>query len=262
MPTRSRTHLPAPRLEHLRQGQLRRPSKPQEGIDFNQQLVQEPDGDGAPLHNDIVIRGEKRNHFHRLLTLAEGVAPEGREAPLRVLVFQGQHAGIHEQSAVPILGEAREKFDARELDVQQFGHGHHQGIAQPLGEFVKGDDVFPRLMGRRRRHGRTGPGVAQRHPVDLRPRGGPDRGQPVGQHRPEGGNGDDGHGGGPRGRVGEEMVCAVVLVPARHRMGTFIYLAFSPDDHPRQRGSRFPTHPPSATGAPPVLPSRRSGSSR
>ena len=60
------------------------------------------------------------------------------------------------------------------MDIHEFGHWLHEGVAEPLREFVEGHDGFPRLRGSGYRDGGEWPGVAEGGAVNYGARGWPD----------------------------------------------------------------------------------------
>ena len=64
------------------------------------------------------------------------------------------------------------------MHVHEALHGHHERVAEPLGELVERDDVLPWVRGVRG-HDAALPGVADGDAVDLRARGGPDGGEAI-----------------------------------------------------------------------------------
>ena len=92
------------------------------------------------------------------------------------------------------------------MDVHEFRHGLHEGVAEPLGELVERHNGFPGL--RSSGYGESGewPGVTERGTVNYGARIRPDSCKTVDEDRPEGWEGDNRNGGGEGSGVGDEIV--------------------------------------------------------
>jgi len=84
-------------------------------------------------------------------------------------------------------------------------HGHHERVTEPLGEFVEGNDGFPRRAGMRR-HDAQRPGIAEADVVYASAGGRPDRSEGVHEGCPQRRKRNDGDRGGNRGGMGKEVV--------------------------------------------------------
>jgi len=93
------------------------------------------------------------------------------------------------------------------MDIADFGHGLHERIAEPLGEFVEGYHGFPRAGCGGRGHGGQGPRIANRGSIDFSSGCRPDRGEAISDDAPESGDGDDGDGCCLCLGMGDEVVC-------------------------------------------------------
>ena len=200
------TNLPATSLEHLRQAQPLLIMQSQHRINFLKQQVQKTDRYGSPLNNHIIIRSEHRRHLHTHFPLTLRILMKRLQSPLRLRPLQRQHTCVDEQTSIAVLGQAGHEFGAGEVDVHEFCHGLHEGVAQPLRELVEGHDGLPGLRGGGDGQGGELPGVAEGCSVDYGARSGPDGGEAVDEDGPEGWEGDDGDGGGEGAWMGHKIV--------------------------------------------------------
>ena len=124
------SRFPRPGFEQLCHGQMDTVADP--GLDLAVELVDEHQRHGPPLDDRIIARVKQR----------QVPARRRLQASVQRLLFQSQDAHVDEQAAVAILGQGREGVGVAPLHPQHPLEGDHEGVGEPLRQFVEGLDAF------------------------------------------------------------------------------------------------------------------------